>query len=128
MLVNLSIILLELCFGTALEEHETRRIYPRTEEITSTKTFLDMAAALGWSTQVAEEAGSEFSQAIDWYLKNMPGSGKSDGSPDRWRAELFERVVSPLKYCHDQMVGIEGQVPGYSELQKASTTRTTYEG
>jgi hypothetical protein len=33
----------------------------------------------------------------------MPGSGESDGMLDKWREELFLKVVEPLKYCYDQL-------------------------
>jgi hypothetical protein len=109
-LASLGIILLELCFGTALEEHETRRRYyyhPTSSEEVSwavADPFLDMAAALEWFPRAVEEAGPEFADAIEWCLKSMSGSGKSDGKLDRWRKELFEKVVLPLKYCHDQFI------------------------
>jgi len=64
--------------------------------------FFDMAAALEWSAQVVEETGSECAQAVEWCLKNMPGSGNSDAMLDKWREELFEKVFVPLQYCCDQ--------------------------
>lgn len=99
-LANLGIMLLELCFGTALEDHETRRKYPSGD--VAPNPFLDMAAALEWSLRAVEEAGPEFADAITWCLKNMPGSGESDSMVERWREELYQKVVEPLKYCHDQ--------------------------
>ncbi|KAM3550099.1 hypothetical protein ARSEF4850_008513 [Beauveria asiatica] len=111
-LVSLGIMLLELCFGTALEEHETRKRYnyhpasPEEASVAAADPFLDTAAALEWFQRVAEEAGPEFADAIDWCLKNMPGSGEFDGKLDRWREELFAKVVLPLKYCYDQFVAV----------------------
>jgi len=98
-LSNLGIMLLELCFGTALEDHEIRQKY----SIGSTPNpFLDMVAALEWSPRAVEEAGPEFADAILWCLHNMPGSGESDWKLEKWREELFLKVVEPLKYCYDQ--------------------------
>jgi hypothetical protein len=96
-------LLLELCFGTALEDHELRRKYPIGP---TPNPFLDMAAALEWSPRALEEGGPEFADAILWCLRNMPGSGESDGTSEKWREELFQKVVEPLKYCYDQFNGV----------------------
>lgn len=98
-LSNLGIMLLELCFGTALEDHELRKKYPSDS---TSNPFLDMAAALEWSPRAVEEAGPEFADAILWCLHNMPGSGESDSKLEKRREELFVKVVEPLKYCCDQ--------------------------
>ncbi|KAH7113938.1 hypothetical protein B0J13DRAFT_631019 [Dactylonectria estremocensis] len=106
-LASLGIMLLELCFGTALEEHETRRRYcrhmpPGEAGEATTDPYLDMAAALEWHPHAAEEAGPEFSDTIEWCLKNMPNGSESGIRLDQWRGELLNKVVLPLKYCHDQ--------------------------
>jgi hypothetical protein len=98
-LSNLGIMLLELCFGTALEDHEIRQKYPT---VSTPNPFLDIAAALEWSPRAVEEAGPEFADAIMWCLRGVPGSGESDGKLEKWREELFLKVVEPLKYCYDQ--------------------------
>jgi hypothetical protein len=36
----------------------------------------------------------------------MPGSGESDGKLDKWREELFLKVVEPLKYCYNQLSAV----------------------
>lgn len=92
-------MLLELCFGTALEDHKLRKKYPSGS---TPNPFLDMAAALEWSPRAVEEAGPEFADAILWCLHNMPGSGESDIKLEKRREELFVKVVEPLKYCCDQ--------------------------
>ncbi|KAE8440783.1 hypothetical protein EG329_006583 [Mollisiaceae sp. DMI_Dod_QoI] len=102
-LSNLGIMLLELCFGTALEDHEIRQKYPTSS---TPNPFLDMAAALEWSPRVVEEAGPEFADAIMWCLRGVPGSGESDGKLEKWREELFLKVVEPLKYCYDQFSAV----------------------
>ena len=93
-------MLLELCFGTALEDHELRQKYPPAGH------FLDMAAALEWSHRAVEEGGPEFADAILWCLHNMPGSGELDASLENWREELYLKVVEPLNYCHDQFSAV----------------------
>jgi hypothetical protein len=105
-LSNLGIMLLELCFGTALEDHELRQKYP---QAVTPNRFLDMAAALEWSPRAVEEAGPEFADAILWCLRNMPGSGQTDDDGmllGNWREELFVKVVQPLKACYDLFVSV----------------------
>jgi hypothetical protein len=53
-LSNLGIMLLELCFGTALEDHEIRQKYPTGS---TPNPFADMAAALEWSPRVVKRRG-----------------------------------------------------------------------
>lgn len=107
-LKSLGIMLLELCFDTALEEYGPRMEYmrqtPRTEETkqTTADLFLDVAAAFEWSEHVAAEAGPEFSDAVTWCLTTTPNSSGQGRQPDTWRDELFEKVVQPLKHCCDQ--------------------------
>lgn len=106
-LKSLGIMLLELCFDTALEEYGPRMGYSRSSaseetEKTTADLFLDVAAAFEWSEHVAAEAGPEFSDAITWCLTTVPASSGHTNQPDRWRDELFEKVVLPLKYCCDQ--------------------------
>ncbi|CAG8974902.1 hypothetical protein HYALB_00006686 [Hymenoscyphus albidus] len=98
-LSNLGIMLLELCFGTALEDHQLRKKYPSSS---TPNMFSDKAAALEWSHRAVEEAGPEFADAILWCLHNMPGSGESDNKLEKRREELFVKVVEPLKYCCDR--------------------------
>jgi hypothetical protein len=106
-LKSLGIMLLELCFDTALEEYGPRMDYmrqtPRTEETkkTTADLFLDVAAAFEWSEHVAAEAGPEFSDAVTWCFTTSGGQGPQ---PNKWRDELFEKVVQPLKHCCDQFI------------------------
>jgi hypothetical protein len=81
-------MLLELCFGIALEDHELRQKYANGTN--APNSFLDLAAALEWSPRAVEEAGPEFADAIQWCLYNMPGSGESDGKPEKWRGTICE--------------------------------------
>ena len=98
-------MLLELCFGMALEDHEIRQKYPSNAV---SNPFLDLAAALEWSSRAAEEAGPEFADAIMWCLRNnndIPGRGET-GTSENWREELYWKVVQPLKSCYDLFAGV----------------------
>jgi hypothetical protein len=94
-IAHLGIRLLELCFGSALENTDFRRQLPIGDDISG--PILDYAAAIQWSKLVAEEAGPEFAEAIDWclHVKEV-----NDGS---WRKELWHQVILPLDTCHKQV-------------------------
>jgi hypothetical protein len=85
---------LELCFGTALEDHRLRQKYTTADS--ASNPFLDLATALEWCPRAAEEGGTEYADAITWCLYNAPGSGESDGKPGKWRKEHFVKVVEPI--------------------------------
>lgn len=94
-LPTLGILLVELCFGTALEDHEMRRQYHSSKN----QAALDLAVALEWSRSVGGEAGETYAEAVNWCLR-----GRSLGAKDdRWREELFVNVVRPLQSCHEQL-------------------------
>lgn len=91
---GLGICLLELCFGTPLETNKFRKQLPIGSD--NQKPMLDYAAALKWSSEVGEEAGPEFAEAIDWCLRvNI--------SDESWRREIWGRVIVPLDACHRQV-------------------------
>lgn len=103
LLPTLGILLIELCFGTVLEDHETRKQYQANSKgIASTPDLvaaLDLAVALEWSRSVGGEAGELYSDAVQWCLRGQ-ATGARD---DKWREELFSNVVLPLRSCHDQL-------------------------
>ncbi|KAF2262757.1 hypothetical protein CC78DRAFT_519767 [Lojkania enalia] len=92
---SLGIRLLELCFGTPLENSKFRKQLPPGDEISA--PILDYVAAIQWSRRVSEEAGPEFADAIEWCLHT---NELSDGS---WRKELWAHVIVPLDSCHRQV-------------------------
>ena len=108
-LPTLGILLIELCFGTALEDHEMRRQYDSTsaeqqqqQQIATADlaAALDLAVALEWARFVGGEAGEGYADAVGWCLRGQCGGLTRD---DRWREELFANVVRPLMSCHEQM-------------------------
>lgn len=100
---TLGIMLLELCFGIALEDHHIRQNYLSRDG--QPYAGLDLAAAMEWCDRFAsEEAGPEFADAIDWCLRNPTRAMASADMKDAgWREELYARVVEPLYYCHEQL-------------------------
>ena len=103
---TLGILLLELCFGVALEDHEIRRNFVSLDG--QPNPGLDLVAAMQWCDRYAnDEAGPEFAGAIEWCLRN-PTARLSGGKEQGWRDELFTQVVEPLQYCHKQLMGSVG--------------------
>ena len=102
-LPTLGILLIELCFGTALEDHEMRRQYnssgAQQNGTPDLAAVLDLAVALEWSRSVYGEAGETYADAVNWCLRGQM-AGTND---DKWREELFANVVRPLQSCHEQL-------------------------
>jgi hypothetical protein len=101
---NLGVMLLELCFGSSIEEHRICRSMPAsTEEMADLVNYM---AATEWLRDVVEEAGPEYSDAVTWCLYYAPESSGTVGKDDQWREAMFAKVVEPLTYCHDQLTSI----------------------
>ena len=103
LLSTLGILLIELCFGIALEDTEMRQQYQnadvQTPATANLAAALDLAVAMEWARSVAGEAGDAYADAVHWCLKPHMAGAKDD----RWREELFTNVVLPLQYCYEQM-------------------------
>ena len=103
LLQTLGILLIELCFGTVLEDHEMRKQYSANNEGTASnpdlEAALDLAVALEWARSVGGEAGDLYSNAVQWCLRGQLAGARDD----QWREELFSNVVLPLQSCHDQL-------------------------
>ncbi|KAK0644433.1 hypothetical protein B0T16DRAFT_332564 [Cercophora newfieldiana] len=92
----LGILLLELCFGRLIENHPSRPVLPDGVGGDSMRAALDLIAALEWLKDVNDEAGADYTEAVEWCLagcRTLP----SDGS---WRKLMVERVVVPLENCY----------------------------
>lgn len=90
-IICLGVILLELCFGSAIEHHPSRTKFPPGDE--QTKAAFDLIAAMQWMTEVNEEAGENYTEAVEWCLlgcRTSPGDGS-------WRRLMVEKVVVPLE-------------------------------
>lgn len=95
---NLGIMLLELCFNSPFESQSYRKKYISPDG--QSNPYLDLAAALEWcNSEAAEEAGPDFEGAVKWCLSQF---GVVDGLDEAKKAEMIEKVVKPLEYCHRQ--------------------------
>lgn len=94
---QLGIVLLELCFGRPLEEQSSRREWPAGGTAAERRGF-DLLAALKWQYDVEEEAGADYSDAVEWCLGRQHQA-------DRWRQEMLRKVVQPLQRCRDYLAG-----------------------
>ncbi|KAF2426311.1 hypothetical protein EJ08DRAFT_378173 [Tothia fuscella] len=93
--ISLGIALLELCFGTPIEQHPMWQKY-YSDGTMKADSFGLLAIALQWRDYIGGEAGGEYAEAVNWcleYKKNVAGS---------WRREFDERVVQSLEQCQIQ--------------------------
>lgn len=81
---------MELCFNQTLEEHPLRQDYLTPKGQSSPQ--LDSAMALEWSESLAGEAGSQYTDAVEWCLRKT-----SHGRSENWKDEFLEKVVQPLQ-------------------------------
>ncbi|KAK3303683.1 uncharacterized protein B0T15DRAFT_540968 [Chaetomium strumarium] len=93
----LGVLLLELCFGRPIESHPSRIAFPDGERMDQhTRAALDLIAALEWLKEVNDEAGADYTDAVEWCLagcRTLP----SDGS---WRRQMMQKVIEPLERCY----------------------------
>jgi hypothetical protein len=94
-LSTLGIRLLELCFGSPIEATRYRKQLPDGDDTLA--PIFDYTAALQWSDSVAEEAGPEFAEAIQWCLHAKALK------EDNRRTDLWQHVIVPLEACHKQV-------------------------
>jgi uncharacterized protein (DUF2132 family) len=92
----LGIMLLELLFGTRLQDHPlwSDLGFGNVENSKQT-SVLRLATARQWADSVEGEAGEEFSTAVKWCLNDSPTTLNGD----EWREDLAKKVVLPLQQC-----------------------------
>ncbi|KUJ07975.1 uncharacterized protein LY89DRAFT_742271 [Mollisia scopiformis] len=101
---NLGIMLLELCFGKTIEDHELcAGIEIEDERI---KQALLYGIASKWAQDVVGETGLGYSDAVEWCLHYRLESCLDGGASEKWREDMVEKVVEPLKECYDQLITI----------------------
>lgn len=94
---QLGILLLELCFGKTLKSHPCRKEWPEGGNAKEIAAF-DLLAARNWQSQVLEEAGSDFAEAVGWCL-----GGNRTTTSERWRQEMSLKVIERLQRCQDYL-------------------------
>lgn len=94
---HLGIMLLELCFGQALQDQPYRGRWPAGSDERERACF-DIMAARDWQREVNDEAGQDFAEAVAWCL-----GGNRSTPPDKWRQEMLKRVIKPLQRCLDYL-------------------------
>lgn len=94
---TLGIVLLELCFGRCLEEHELWQ-QPNYAPLQS-DPMMRQTVAVQWLEDVQGEAGDDWVEATEWTLRKAPTVLKDD----TWRMDFAEHVVQPLQRCCESM-------------------------
>jgi hypothetical protein len=103
---NLGIMLLELCFGQAIEDTAAwkKQFGSMNKCDEQGKEFLYYSVADNWCGRVLGEAGPEYMGAINWCLHHVSYGG-ADEEEDAWRDDMLRRVVGPLRDCHGYLCG-----------------------
>lgn len=94
---QLGIILLELCFGRLLEDQSYRKGWPKGRNAKEAAGY-DVMAARDWQCQIRDEAGFDYAEAVGWCL-----GGNRSTPRDRWREEMFLRVIQGLQRSRDYL-------------------------
>ena len=95
---RLGILLLELCFGSSLEDQEHRKRWPEGNNAEEGFVF-DTMAARDWQCEVSREVGFAYAEAVGWCL----GGNRSATTPERWRRDMLRGVIEPLQRCCDYL-------------------------
>ncbi|USP81802.1 hypothetical protein yc1106_09076 [Curvularia clavata] len=96
---SLGIILLELCFGSRLEDYASYKKQPPAADRT-TRNALNVMAALKWSRSVSGEGGEDYATAVKWCFTGVTDREKN------WRSEIVKNVVRPLESCMEHLQAV----------------------
>lgn len=95
-LISLGFVLLELFFGTLLDESTPRK---RFEQEGKAGFIHDWAAALIWANELEGQAGPECAEAVRYCLNT-----RIDNSANTyWRQELHDCVIAPVRVSYEAM-------------------------
>jgi hypothetical protein len=94
---SLGALLLELCFGKPLDEHELWR--QAGFAMAKTNPMMRHFVACEWSKAVEGEAGEQYANAVRFCLHQGPASL----SDEKWRVDFAQAVVWPLQQCYESM-------------------------
>ena len=94
---SIGTLLLELCFGKPLDQHE---LWQQAGFSTAkTNPMMRHFVACEWSKDVEGEAGEQYASAVRFCLHQGPAVLQDE----KWRAEFAQAVVWPLQQCYESM-------------------------
>jgi hypothetical protein len=94
---SLGTLLLELCFGKPLDEHELWK--QAGFAMAKTNPMMRHFVACEWSKEVEGEAGEQYANAVRVCLHQGPASL----TDEKWRVDFAQAVVWPLQQCFESM-------------------------
>lgn len=94
---TLGIVLLELCFGSRLEDHKMWQ-NPGYAALKA-DPIMRQTVACEWLDDVQGEAGEDYANAVNWTLKQAPATLKDE----KWREEFAQNVVQPLQRYYEYL-------------------------
>lgn len=94
---SLGVLLLELCFGKPLDQHE---IWQQPGfAMAKANPMMRHFVACEWLKHVEGEAGEQYAIAVRFCLHDAPATLKDD----KWRNDFAQSVVWPLQQCYESM-------------------------
>lgn len=97
--VSLGIVLLELCFGQRFDECSFWS-QPGYAALKANPN-MRLTVAFDWLEGVEEDAGVDYSSAVEWTLRQAPVAVKDN----TWRQDFAENVVQPLARNYELLSG-----------------------
>ena len=94
-LFRLGVILLELCFGQALEDHRLRQQYVGPDG--QVNDYTDRITAFEWQKDVLGESGFEFANAIRRCLNYSFSPRNAAFARDEFEETIYVDVIQPLE-------------------------------
>jgi hypothetical protein len=94
---SLGTLLLELCFGKMLDEHDLWK--QPGFSMAKTNPMMRHFVACEWSKDVDGEAGEQYANAVRFCLHQGPAVLQDD----KWRTDFAQSVVWPLQQCYESM-------------------------
>lgn len=94
---SLGTLLLELCFGRLLDQHDLWK--QPGFSMAKTNPMMRHFVACEWSKDVEGEAGEQYANAVRFCLHQGPAVLKDD----RWRMDFAQAAVWPLQQCYESM-------------------------
>ncbi|GAB7362416.1 hypothetical protein MBLNU230_g2739t1 [Neophaeotheca triangularis] len=98
-LIELGILLLELCFNRPLESHHEWQDRKLTN--LSSDRLVRQSIAMKWSKKVVHELDNDYFIAVDWCLH------KATLTSADWRLDFAKMVVQPLRLCYEAVPVIQ---------------------